>query len=154
MYSDDEKLKIITDICDSVIDKKISFNKAVEESEISLISFYKWISNNKELQTLYNYAREVRSDVLFEEIIEIADTTEEGEVIKESEKGVLIERGDMTRHRQLKIDARKWVVSKMQPKKYGDKLDITTKDNSLNLGSLSTEELILRAKAIEKIDNE
>ena len=125
-YTENERLEIITGICNNVIEKKISFNTAVSESEISLVSFYQWISKNKELQDLYNYAREIRSDVLFEEIIEIADTTEEGETIKESAIGTTIERGDMLRHRQLKIDARKWVVSKMQPKKYGDKLDLTT----------------------------
>ena len=63
---------------------------------------------------------------MFEEIIEIADTTEEGVQIVEKSNGIETHRGDMTRHRQLKIDARKWVVSKMQPKKYGDKLDVTT----------------------------
>jgi hypothetical protein len=67
----------------------------------------------------------VRSDVLFEEIIEIADTTEEGTVVETDDHGRTKEKtGDMTQHRRLKIDARKWAVSKMSPKKYGDKLEI------------------------------
>ena len=84
------------------------------------------------LRNLYNYAREVRSDVLFEEIIEISDTTEEGIKIKTTERGTETITGDMTEHRKLKIDARKWVVAKMQPKKYGDKItqELTGKDGA------------------------
>ena len=112
MYKENERHDIIKAICDDVVLNGISFNEAVKNSPITNVSFYSWIAENEELQNLYNYARKVRSDILFEEIIEIADTIEEGEVIKESDKGTIIERGDMTRHRQLKIDARKWVVAK------------------------------------------
>jgi hypothetical protein len=100
------------------------------------------LSKNKDLQIMYNYAREVRSDVLFEEIVEIADTTEEGTKIKETDRGTEIIKGDMTEHRRLRIDARKWVVSKMCPKKYGDKLDITTDNKAINSGVVISDELI------------
>lgn len=127
-----EKDNIITAICDKVIEDRISFNEAVKDSEISLVTFYKWISKDVELQTLYNYAREVRSDVLFEEIIEIADKTEEGVTIETDDHGRTKEKkGDMTQHRRLKIDSRKWVVSKMSPKKYGDRLDLSSLDGSM-----------------------
>lgn len=130
-YSEIEKQKIITDICNNVIENKISFNEAVSVSEISLISFYQWISKDKELQNLYNYAREIRSDILFEEIIEISDTQELGEeeTVEYDDAGKIVstklKKGDMLRQRELKINARKWVVAKMQPKKYGDKLDLS-----------------------------
>lgn len=131
-YSEAEKLDIITNICNDVIELKISFNEAVLNSNITLTSFYQWISKDVELQNLYNYARQIRSDILFEEIIEISDNQEIGEEESNEfdEKGnpvkTVIKRGDMFKQRQLKIDARKWVVAKMQPKKYGDKLDVTT----------------------------
>lgn len=156
-YTDKQKEEIIVSICDNVIEQKISFNEAVKNSEISLVSFYKWISDNKELQTLYNYAREVRSDVLFEQIIEIADTTEEGIIIETDDHGRTKEKkGDMTQHRRLKIDSRKWVVARMNPKKYGDKseVDLTTKGESLNdISQLTTEELIKRANAVKQIND-
>lgn len=46
----------------------------------------------------------------------------------------------MTDHRRLKIDARKWVVARMLPKKYGDKIDITTDNKPINNISLTDEE--------------
>ena len=119
-YSAKQKKKIFDSICDNVVKNKISFNKAIEESEITLMTFYRWLVNNEPFKNSYNYAREIRADVLFEEIIEIADNTEEGVKTKDTPKGLITETGDMTEHRRLKIDARKWVVSKMNGKKYGN----------------------------------
>lgn len=158
-YSIEEKQKIIIDICNDVVENKISFNVAVSKSEISLVSFYQWISKDAELQNLYNYARIVRSDVLFEEIIDIADNQEDGEEVSNEydEAGVIqktvIKKGDMFKQRQLKIDARKWVVSKLQPKKYGDKIDVTSDNEPINqLPLMGTDELIKRAEALKTIN--
>lgn len=125
-YTEDEKKAIVEAICNKVIEDKISFNKAIESSDISYVTFFNWMMKSTELKEIYNYARDFRSDVLFEEIIEIADNTEIGETVTNKPSGIEVKTGDMTDHRRLKIDARKWVVSKMQPKKYGDKLDVTT----------------------------
>lgn len=156
-YSEEDKERIVTEICNKVIEDKISFNQAVKDSEIGLVSFYKWVAKNEELQNVYKYAREIRSDVLFEEIIEISDNTEEGIVIETDDIGRTKEKkGDMTQHRRLKIDSRKWVVARMNPKKYGDRqhIDHTTKGESLNdLSKLSTDELIKRAGAVKDIND-
>lgn len=130
--SDQEKEQVIMDICNRVIEERISFNKAVEESEITFVTFFKWMINSEKLREIYKYARECRADVLFEEIVTIADTPIEGTKIKETPKGTVIETGDMTDHRRLQIDARKWVVAKMQPKKYGDRLDVTSDGEKLS----------------------
>lgn len=34
-------------------------------------------------------------------------------------------------HRKLQIDTRKWVLSKLSPKKYGEKLDLSSEDGSM-----------------------
>ena len=119
-YSAKQKQTIFNGICDNVVKNKISFNKAIEDSEITIMTFYRWLTKNESFKQSYNYAREIRADVLFEEIIEIADNTEEGVKTKDTPKGLITETGDMTEHRRLKIDARKWVVSKMNGKKYGN----------------------------------
>ena len=130
-YSDEQREIIVRAICENVIENKLSFTQAVNVSPISYVSFFNWISESDKLKELYNYAREIRSDILFEEIIDIADTTEIGETIKDTPVGITTETGDMLGHRKLKIDARKWVIAKMQPKKYGDKLDLTTDGEKL-----------------------
>ena len=32
----------------------------------------------------------------------------------------------MIEHRRLQVDVRKWMAGKLAPKKYGDKLDVTS----------------------------
>lgn len=130
-YSEEQRENIVKAICEDVIENKLSFTQAVNNSPISYVSFFNWITESEKLKALYNYAREIRSDILFEEIIDIADTTEIGETIKDTPAGITTETGDMLGHRKLKIDARKWVIAKMQPKKYGDKLDLTTDGEKL-----------------------
>jgi hypothetical protein len=63
---------------------------------------------------------EVRSHLLFDEIINIADSVEDDLITTEDGREV-VNNGVIQRDR-LRVDARKWVLSKMNPKKYGEKL--------------------------------
>ncbi len=68
-------------------------------------TLYRWIADDKDFGN--RYARARRAEYMFDEIIEIADNSN----------------GEVNRDR-LRVDARKWKLSKMQPKKYGDRLDL------------------------------
>lgn len=70
----------------------------------------------------YARARQLGLDVLAEEMIEIADTCREGVKTKVGKDGVETVTGDMVDRSRLQIDARKWLLSKLRPDKYGDKL--------------------------------
>jgi hypothetical protein len=99
-------------------------------------TFYKWLDEDEEKVKQYARACEVRADVIFEEILTIAD--------KQGEDIIIVDGKEVTNHNvvsrnRLQVDARKWVLSKMQPKKYGDKIDHTTdgekiQTNVINLG--------------------
>lgn len=65
-----------------------------------------WLAQDSEFSAQYARAREGQADTLADELVEIAD-----------------EEPDPQRAR-VRIDARKWYASKLQPKKYGDKLDM------------------------------
>lgn len=73
----------------------------------------------------YARAREIGYDKLAEEILEISDTPQLG-VIRTSKPdgGEEVKEADMIEHRRLRVDSRKWMLSKMLPKKYGDKLEL------------------------------
>lgn len=112
---------------------KMSLSEALRQPETPAPeTFYKWISNNETRAKDYARACESRADLIFEEILYIADNPQEGTTTKETEKGVEVITGDMIQHRRLQVDARKWILSKMNPKKYGDKLDVTTDGESTN----------------------
>lgn len=69
----------------------------------------------------YARARELGYDTLAEQVLEIADTPQEGTVVTSKEWGEEVKTGDMLDARKLRVDARKWLLSKLAPKKYGDK---------------------------------
>ena len=72
----------------------------------------------------YARARELQAHKLAEEILEIANTPVMGQKSVSKATGLEITEGDMIEHRRLQVDARKWYLSKVLPKVYGDKLDL------------------------------
>jgi hypothetical protein len=61
----------------------------------------------------YARACEIRADVIFEDIIDIADHT--------AEDHTPFTGANVVQRDKLKIDARKWIVAKLHPKKYADR---------------------------------
>ncbi|MFD2597514.1 hypothetical protein ACFSQ3_01015 [Sphingobacterium corticis] len=98
----------------------------------SMSLFLKWVSEDNQLKDQYARAMDIRSDMLFDEILEIADESNADTDL--SDEGKMIIRGDIVQRSRLRIDARKWALSKMQPKKYGDRLDV---DHTSSDGSMS-----------------
>lgn len=83
---------------------------------------------------VYARAREMQYDSVAEEAIAIADTPEQGRKVttKTSVIGPVREEttGDMTEHRKLRIETRKWILGKLTAK-YGEKkaVDLTISTN-------------------------
>lgn len=75
----------------------------------SCSTVFLWLANNPAFSEQYEKAVAARTDAHIEDILDIADNTKE----------------EVQRSR-LRIDARKWVASKLKPRKYGDKLEIGT----------------------------
>ena len=102
----------------------------------SSITFYDWIENDKQKALQYVHACEKRAEFIFEEILEIADETSKDTIY--TDKGEIPNSEWIARSR-LKVDARKWMLGKMNPKKYGEKIqqehsgELTT--NIISLGN-------------------
>lgn len=85
-------------------------------------TFYKWIDEDKEKVNHYARACEERAEVIFEEMDDIAYP--KGNDILISKDGKEFVNHDVISRDRLRIDFLKWKLSKMQPKKYGDKQQI------------------------------
>lgn len=93
-----------------------------------------WVKENKEFADKYARAREDQADFLAEEILEIADHSDKDTVFVYDKNGkrVPTEDKEWTNRSKLRVDARKWVASKLKPKKYGDKVELSgDKDNPI-----------------------
>lgn len=87
-------------------------------------TFMEWLRDDKALSDQYARSMEVRADKIFDEIIEISDHTDQDHTAFTGSNVVQRDR--------LRIDARKWALSKMNPKKYGDKIDMTTNGENIS----------------------
>lgn len=89
--------------------------------------FITWLANDPILSKQYAYACEARADLLFEDILEIADDSSQDVIKTDLGDGVEIEKlnSEFVQRSRLRVDARKWIVSKLNPKKYGDKQETT-----------------------------
>jgi len=119
--------EIAADICSCISTCTNSLESILESEERfpAKPAFYRWMLDHQELRDLYARAKTEQLQILADEIQAIADEPQRGEVvtIKGDEREVKI--SDMIEHRKLRIDSRKWLLSKLDPKKYGDKTAIT-----------------------------
>ena len=90
----------------------------------SKVTFFEWLKEDEELTNQYARATEVRAEVIFDDILAIADENTNDTSINEN--GIEVVNNDVIQRSRLRIDARKWVLSKLNPKKFGDKTDITS----------------------------
>lgn len=113
-------------ICASLIDGHSLRKTCAAENMPHAATVCRWLATNEEFREQYARARELQADALFDETLDIADTTEEGiETTTKPDGSVETKSGDMLGHRKLRIDTRKWIAGKLAPKKYGDKLALT-----------------------------
>lgn len=83
-----------------------------------------WLYADKEFSQQYARAKEKQCEVMAEEIIDISD--DDGLDMGFTEDGKSFINHENINRSRLRVDSRKWVLSKLLPKKYGDKLDIGT----------------------------
>jgi len=96
-----------------------------EQGMPSRDAFNEWRKRNKDLQEQYDNACLDRADVMFDEIVEIADECRVGEKrVTKANGDVEVTEVDMVDRAKVQIDARKWVLARMNRKKYGDKLGV------------------------------
>ena len=85
-------------------------------------TFRLWCDADNDLAAQYTRAREDRADLIFEECLEIADKQGADVVIADGMETV---NHNVIARAKLQIDTRKWMLGKMQPKKYGEKLELS-----------------------------
>lgn len=120
-----KKAETISAILESV-ESGLSLRKACEAIGVERKTFEYWASKDEKLASQYERARESRADSIFEEIIEIQDARPDY-IISLSDDGEggskKIDPAFVTWQKN-RIDARKWMLGKMQPKKYGERISM------------------------------
>ena len=98
-------------ILEGIIDGKSLRTIAAEDGMPSVSTIMRWLQDDEEWREQYVRAREAGDDAMAEDIQAIADRTD-------------LDAND----KRIRVDARKWLLSKRQPKKYGDATTIKHAD--------------------------
>lgn len=89
----------------------------------ALSTVMRWLGDDKNeaFREQYAQARESQREHWADEIIDIADDGSNDTYI--DEKGNTKTDWDVVHRSRLRVDSRKWLLSKLEPKKYGDKVE-------------------------------
>ena len=90
---------------------------------VGVTTIYKWLRDNEQFAKDYARAKEEQADFLAEEMLEIAD--DDSLDVGFTDEGKPFVKGENIQRARLRIDTRKWIASKLKPKKYGDKIEQT-----------------------------
>lgn len=127
-FSHDEKLFRVALICQSMQDG-INERAACRMHDVAPSLFWRWTGENEEFKTMYESARDALIRHWTNDLIDIADTQQLGVIRKDKLLGSEIETRDMIDHRRLRIQTRQWLLSKLRPKQFGDKMALGGADD-------------------------
>lgn len=104
-----------------------------------------WIATNESFSDQYARACDIRAEEMFDEMFEIADDGTNDWMLRGSgEDAIEVTNHENIQRSRLRIDTRKWALSKMNPKKYGEKItnEVVGKDGGpITTAAIDTKKL-------------
>ncbi len=99
---------------------------------------FNWLRKHKDFLEQYARAKEESTDAMAEEILDIADdgSNDYMTITKGNAEYEVVNHEAINRSR-LRVDTRKWLMAKMKPKKYGDRLDVTSGGEKVSVNVLN-----------------
>lgn len=102
----------------------VAVRNALTERQISGRQFYAHLNASEEAVERYARAKDAALRAMADEIVALADECRIGtKTTTKADGSVETVQGDMVERTRLQIDSRKWLLSKLAPKVYGDKVD-------------------------------
>ncbi|AOE41937.1 ubiquitin carboxyl-hydrolase [Pantoea agglomerans] len=126
--------EVAADICSLLADGE-SLRKVCERPGMpAKATVFRWLAQHEEFRDQYAKATETRTDAIFEEMFDIADSV--------AEEAAAVGKA------RLRIDTRKWALARMNPKKYGDKVSQEI-DHRSSDGTMATKPTTIQLLHVE-----
>lgn len=120
-------------ICARMADGESLRSICRDDAMPALSTVFLWVSKHSEFSEQYRLAMASRADAMFEDMIDIADDGRNDYIVNgEGEERFNTEHVQRSR---LRLDTRKWMLARMLPKKYGDKVidENESNDNEIEI---------------------
>lgn len=109
--------------CDRIAGGRTVRSVCADEDMPTAKTVYTWLNENESFLKQYARAKELHADAMADQILEIADTADADNVCDEF--GNIKPNHEWIARSKLRVDSRKWLLSKIMPRKYGDKVEQT-----------------------------
>lgn len=117
----EDRERLAQAVLDGMAERNLSCFKACEAAGVPIGTFLRWVEQDEQLAERYANARATLIERIAEETMMIAD--------QEAEDAVQVNK------QRLQVDTRKWLLAKLAPQRYGDKLHLAGHDG----GTVKTE---------------
>lgn len=129
-------------ICSRIAEGESMRSISRDDSMPAMSTLFLWLRTHEIFSEQYAKAKIESHSALFEEIMDIADdgTNDWMERNAKDNEGYILN-GEALQRSRLRVDTRKWALSKIIPKKYGDKIMTEHSGSVGTYESLSPDEL-------------
>lgn len=122
--------KVAQKICDRIAEGEPLRQICRDERMPAWRTVYHWRSKNEEFAARLASARDMGADAIAEETIEIADDTSNDTIVTENGEKP---NGEWIARSRLRVETRLKLLAKWSPKKYGEKIDVTSDGEKLSM---------------------
>lgn len=125
-------------ICELIIEPMNLRDICARNDMPCVTTFFKWLRIHEDFAEQYARAKEEQAEIMAADMLEIADDGRNDFEEKKNKDGstYIALRSEHVTRSKLRVEARKWLMSKFKPKKYGDAAMIKHADadgNSLEI---------------------
>lgn len=143
-YTQDLADRMCAQLADGVSLRKVCDAEGMPDKA----TVFRWLRTIPEFRDQYTRAKEESADILAEEVLEIADEgSNDWMATNDADNPGYRFNGEAVARSRLRVDTRKWIASKLKPKKYGEKLAVGGDPDAPPIPIQLIERTIVRAKA-------
>lgn len=122
--------EIFNDVLEKTENGTLSLKHILEPYKISKATFYRFVDKDKDRVNLYARAKKKQYDNIADDIIDIADDgSNDLMTIVKGDETYEVENKEVVNRSKLRVDARKWLLSKLYSEKYGDSVKVEHEGN-------------------------
>lgn len=117
--------KLADTICERIISGESLSSICRSEGMPDKVTVCRWLSRRDEFRNQYARAREMQTELMADELLDIADDGRNDWMERQyGDTTVEVVNQEAVQRSKLRVDTRKWIAAKLLPKKFGDAVDL------------------------------
>lgn len=119
---------VADEVCEWIAEGRTMSSYCRQPGKLSVPTINRWRDRDPDFASRVARAKDCGFDRLADECLEIADNTQAGQIVTEDKDGRKVVTEDMLGHRKLRIETRLKLLACWDPRRYGNKADVTVTD--------------------------